>query len=347
VDELDEAFTRFSLTAPEWGDGFTNHGPMVCEALVHLGHPALIPACVELLAPRVPRLAEGKELSAAERVSARGDPSRVADWIASYRAELGSGNWREVLRSSVLELAPGLFAAAGHAFLRTAHAARALAAVDNPVRRIELSHGLGYWAAFYETLPGEVGGEADFDAALARLDASSAAPLLREGELLSDSVARLPEHAAYLEAVGGADLVTGDLSDRLSRLCRAVAARYLECREWRIALTHALTIPSAVRILAQVVGEETGEELFPYAWRASAALCAVGVGGTPIPEDTEKRQLAENLPELRYRAACSLEEHAIKLSEACLREIAVRDGGGLRLMAADAALCLGEGARRC
>jgi len=58
---------------------------------------------------------------------------------------------------------------------------------------------------------------------------------------------------------------------------------------------------------------------------------------------TEQVLAAENAPdEIRYRAACSLEEHAIKLAEACLREYALRPDPVLRRAAADAALEMGR-----
>ncbi|MFT5442540.1 MAG: hypothetical protein ACI8W3_001584, partial [Myxococcota bacterium] len=44
--------------------------------------------------------------------------------------------------------------------------------------------------------------------------------------------------------------------------------------------------------------------------------------------------------ETRYRAACSIHEHAILMAEACLREDATAPDRLLRLAAADAALKL-------
>ena len=55
----------------------------------------------------------------------------------------------------------------------------------------------------------------------------------------------------------------------------------------------------------------------------------------------------ELLAEIGYRAACSLDDHAVKLAEACLREDAAAPDPGLRLAAADAALHLGGPQRSC
>ena len=56
------------------------------------------------------------------------------------------------------------------------------------------------------------------------------------------------------------------------------------------------------------------------------------------------RALAENWDEIRYRAACSIQEHAIKMVEACFRVDAGKPDPIFRLAAADAALRL-EGTR--
>ena len=71
----------------------------------------------------------------------------------------------------------------------------------------------------------------------------------------------------------------------------------------------------------------------------------------PRAIDAAERAAAERLAgsraEIRYRAACSLDDHAVKLAEACLREDAAAPDSGLRLAAADAALHLGGPQRRC
>ncbi len=64
-------------------------------------------------------------------------------------------------------------------------------------------------------------------------------------------------------------------------------------------------------------------------------------------ERSAAERIAENPAEIRYRAACSLDDHAVKLAEACLREDALSPDPALRLAAADAALHLGGPQRRC
>ena len=51
-------------------------------------------------------------------------------------------------------------------------------------------------------------------------------------------------------------------------------------------------------------------------------------------------RIAKDWDEIRYHAACSLQEHAIKMVEACWREDQVEEAEVLRLAAADAALMI-------
>ena len=70
MSNLDEAYARFLLVDFEYGDGFSNHGPMAVEALESIGHPALIPAFVDSYVPRIP----------VARQSARA-PAMVRPWV--------------------------------------------------------------------------------------------------------------------------------------------------------------------------------------------------------------------------------------------------------------------------
>ena len=52
------------------------------------------------------------------------------------------------------------------------------------------------------------------------------------------------------------------------------------------------------------------------------------------------RRTAESWDEIRYRAATSIQEHAIKMAEACWREDRIAPDPVFRLAAADAAIKL-------
>ena len=92
-----------------------------------------------------------------------------------------------------------------------------------------------------------------------------------------------------------------------------------------IAFVHAVTGPSAVRLLLPHVSEATAQLLLRYAWQAAAALYAafshasVSAPTVAVPSDPNA---------LIDAAVATRDEHAIKFTEACLREHAQRPGVG-------------------
>ena len=90
---------------------------------------------------------------------ALGDPRRVADWTAYFRREVTRQPWRRVLGTWWPRLLPGVAAAATHGVIRVGHAVRALLADgDDAVHVTELAHGLAYWAARWQPVPGAAAG---------------------------------------------------------------------------------------------------------------------------------------------------------------------------------------------
>ena len=81
MSNFDAALERFQQIDLEYAGGLANHGPMGAEALEALGHQAKIPAFVDIYAPRLPPMSMGSALAPADRMAARGDISRVGDWI--------------------------------------------------------------------------------------------------------------------------------------------------------------------------------------------------------------------------------------------------------------------------
>lgn len=339
MTDLDEVLERFQMGGLEYGGGFANHGPMAAEALVALGHPALLTGWVDLYAPRLPPFSPGRAIAPAERAAARGDASRFADWVATYEAEIARDGVRAVLARELAALAPGLFAGAAHGLLRVAHAARAIGRGETPVRVREVAFGLGYWAGSYQTLPGEPGARPERDPIDALLTLEPVPPAARAGGAFTDAVRALDAHAPFARALASADLRDAGSDAFLSALCRAGARLYLANPEARIAYAHAVTAPSAVRLVAPWVDAATRRALGTFAYQAAMALHAVSAAraeGGP-PPSAEAVAMADDVDEIRYRAACSLGEHAIKLAEACLREDAIAPARELRLAAADAA----------
>ena len=342
MSNLDEALERFHHADLEYAGGLANHGPMGAEALERLGHQALIPAFLGLYASRLPPAESGSALSDSEAKVSLGDPSRGADWVATFEARLDGADWRAVVASSVPELMPGVFAGAGHGLLRTAHAVRSLERDDSPLRRRELARGLAYWSARYQPLPGRPGCGATPVRDLA--EHFSSWPLVGEPESRSgmffEGVRRLDSFPAFPAAVERFERPrAAELSVFLSSLCRLAASTYLAHPDSRIPYVHALTIPSAMRLVAPLLDEQEACLGAAYAFQAMSAMHSIfGEGKIPEEPEDEVARVAEDWDEIRYHAACSLQEHAIKMVEACWREDQVAEAAILRLAAADAAL---------
>jgi hypothetical protein len=342
VSNFDEALERFHLGGLEYAGGLANHGPMAAEALERLGHQALIPALVGLYAPRLPPAEPGRVMSDAEAKVSLGDVKRSTDWVATFEARLDREEWRGVVAASVPALMPGVFAGAGHGWLRTAHAVRSLEDEDSPLRRRELARGLAYWSARYQSLPGRPGMGS---AALRDLETAFASwPLVGEPDARSgmffEAMRRLdsfPEFSSAIERFEAPGV--GELDAFLSGLCRIAASLYLAHPESRIPYVHALTIPSAMRLVAPLIGDSEARLGGAYVFQAMAAMHSMfGQGLIASEPDDEVRRIAQDWDEIRYHAACSIQEHAIKMVEACWREDQVAPDPIFRLAAADAAL---------
>ena len=347
ISELDIAWERFHQTALEFGGGLSNHGPMAAEALEALGHPSLIPGFVDRYAPRLPPAQPGTPLSAGERARALGVPERSEDWIATWELELADRAWEELVAEVVPGLLPGAFASAAHGLLRTSHAVRALGASDTLVRRRELAHGLGVWAGTYQELPGTPA-NATQSGTRRLADLQPVPEAARVEGAFTDQVGALSAHPSFGVWVEALDL-DEDPEALLGELVREAAALYLEHPHARIAYCHAVTAPAAVRVLAPLLPEAAVLEAVGRAYQAAGALHAVSYAPC-VPDAGEWRaveRMAGDPLEIRYRAACSLEDHAIKLAEAALREDALAPDRALRLAAADAALHMGGSQRSC
>src|SRR5262249_32148488 len=153
---------------------------------------------------------------------------RVGDWIAFFRPRVEERPWKETLSEWVPRLSPGLIAAAFHGVIRTAHAARSLAAKETPARRAELAEGLAYWAANYHTLP-SAPHAAVKDATPSK--AISSVPILPEEDRVGGGHidARLGPVERFAPFLGAADLVdaSGDASSFLSDLTATFAGVFL------------------------------------------------------------------------------------------------------------------------
>src|SRR5882757_8075740 len=128
---LDEGLSRLAATGPEYRGGLSNHGPMAAEALVRLGRADAVEHWLDGYLKRLdgpPRPAD--RITDETWRDALGRLNRVADWEAYLGAQLAEEPWRDVLARWWPRLLPGVAAAATHGIIRTSHAARSLAAVE-------------------------------------------------------------------------------------------------------------------------------------------------------------------------------------------------------------------------
>jgi hypothetical protein len=134
---LDEAFERMAAVSFELPNGFVNHGAMACEALAMLGCTSDLDSWARRFDPVVPAGFEWRQ--------ALGDYHRLPEWIGYFTQAIGDDGWPAVVATWVPRLMPVLRTALFHGAIQTAHAVRAIDAVDTPpLRRGELARALGY-----------------------------------------------------------------------------------------------------------------------------------------------------------------------------------------------------------
>ena len=155
---LDEAYQRLHQTGPEFQGWLSNHGPMAAEAMTRHGHAGDVHHWLDGYIRRLEDFPRGTGPVGADWQQALGDPRRIADWTAFFREQTAGQPWQQVLASWWPRLLPGLAAAATHGIIRVGHAVRALLADgDDPDHVTELAHGLAYWAARWQPVPGAEG----------------------------------------------------------------------------------------------------------------------------------------------------------------------------------------------
>ena len=317
---LDEALEIVHRTGPEFGPGLSNHAPMAAETLSVLERGDRAVGWVERYSAHLDDPPRGlAPISREDWREALGEIARAADWTAFFERELRESPWRSVIGEWTPRLAPGLMAGATHGPIRTAHAVRSLAEAETEPRLRELAHGLGYWAARYQPLPGAPAAD---DAALGPAEALPQVPRLHETGfqfegLIFESVAKLDDEPSF-EPVIGLSGPDGDVSAYLSRLTEVCAGWYLADRAAPIAFIHTVTAPSALRHLAPYLGDSDARLAARYAWQACAAVYSWYMLEEPSPAPTAAP--GADREELVERAVANGDEHAIKFAEACLRE---------------------------
>ena len=327
ADAMEEALAMLAGLAP-----LTNHGPMAAEALVSLGRAESVTAFVDNYKKRFSASfpAAYQPVTGANWRAALGDGRRVADWVNFFHQELKEAAWPQVLETWTAALTPGLAAAAAHGFIRTGHAVRSLAVKETDLRRRELAEGLGYWAAYYQPLPEVATAASKAETARAtRLEPAQAiqqVPLLPAEKRASGGsiIVGLRSLHDFSPFAATADLVetTGAAGKFLSELTETFVTVYLRHVTPRnfITLIHSVTGATALRSLLPYLSPATTRKALRYGWQVSAALYAISGGDSPNALPAAKRIERDDLID---RAVALREEHAIKFTEACLREYAI------------------------
>lgn len=327
AEVMDQALEMLARTGPEYGPGLSNHGPMAAEALIRLGRPEAVIQWVELYKSKsnLQGPPESRNpISKKDWREALGNVSRVGDWIVFFDREMKEASWRSVLGQWVPLLAPGLVAAANHGLIRTGHAVRSLAERETEARRRELAQGLAYWAARYQLLPMSKLHKTT------ELKPSQAIKMVKtlpveqrdKSGLIFDRLRRLDDFPSFATV---ADLVdsSGDSSRFISDLTETFAAVYLaNAGDFMSGFTsiHAVTGPSAIRLLLPYVKAEAAHALLRYGWQAAAGLYAA-FGQAPVTGSIDGPEQSKE--DLIDRAVATGDEHAIKFTEVCLREYAL------------------------
>jgi len=146
---LDEAFERMAAASFELPNGFVNHGAMACEALAVLDCTDDIDSWARRFARAGGASVDPVVPAGFEWRQALGDYYRLPEWIGYFTQAIDDDGWPTVVATWVPRLMPALRTALFHGVIRTAHAVRAVDAVDTPPRRGELARALGYWATRY------------------------------------------------------------------------------------------------------------------------------------------------------------------------------------------------------
>jgi len=298
TDALDEGLIRLAATGPSYWGGLANHGPMVVETLDFLDVSDAIDGWVGWYRPRL------EPFDAAAPAYRR----HYADALAAVEAD----GWPAVLRARLPRLVADCAAgSAGHGLLRVAHAVRALERNDTPARRAELAHGLAYWAWTFQLLPGSSPAP---HGSRTVVDALAALPVpdVTTGGFFTTvlpAVALAPGFADAVDSLAAPDDVNAALSDVTEAAARAYLANSAANA---IALVHAVTIPSALRLLLPYLDEPTQRHAFAHAWQTAAAMIA-GYGAGLAPVRSATADWSDVIP----AAVAARDDHAIKLAGAC------------------------------
>jgi hypothetical protein len=190
----------------------------------------------------------------------------------------------------------------------------------------ELAMALGYWAARYVEQPASKTPHGDrwfpeILASIPRLDPDSEIGLRDKGYFLHiPAIEGWGTAVSELAAPDGVQAAFSDLT------LAFVQAQLAHPELFPIPQVHATTGPAAMRVMLDYLPEELHKPSFVAAYHAAAALMSSFL--QPNPDELRlEPDLEHPVPspdELIERAVEHGDMHAIKVTEACLREYAIR-----------------------
>jgi hypothetical protein len=332
---LDEAYERLNATGPEFDGWLSNHGPMAAEAMVRHGQAGQVHRWLDGYMTRLEEFPRGSGPIGAGWQDALGDPRRIADWTGYFRREVNEQPWRQVLGTWWPRLLPGVAAAATHGVIRVGHAVRALRQDGEDAEHLaELAHGLAYWAARWQPVPGTPAAEslrvsthapatagAPATGGLAIADALAAVPRIADqsGGILG-RLGRLTELPGWAAALTAPQIPApaGEVGPWLAGLVDAATTRYLRYGHGNgVMLVHSATAPNAILRTLPALDPQLWAPSATAAWAAVAALTSIYSPAAPaaqtaLPDPPSGPQAAE---ETFARAVEHGDEHVIKFAD--------------------------------
>jgi hypothetical protein len=320
--QMDAALVYLRRFGPELSNGFTNHAPMVTEALSAMGRADMVMQWLTrdwpLRTSTMPRHAASHTITDWQAALGNNAPF---DWSAYLLDELKGERWQDFAVRWTARLAPGISSDAAHGVIRAGHAVRSIGERQTPERLCELADAFGMWAASYATLP-----VADYPGkpvsardAIALVPFSPGDARITRGGFTS-GLASLHQFSGFAPVIGMID-VRGDPSQTISQLTETFARVYLANAYDSytvIAFIHGVTACVALRSLAPFLSADETRAALRYAWQTGAALYSVY--GTAKPDNKDVPTPKETPGELIALAIATHDDHAIKFTEACLRE---------------------------
>jgi hypothetical protein len=318
---FDKALERLRGAGTEVAGGRApNHGPMAAEALTALGRYDIVVSWADRYRRKLGAMpAASSAITDDTWQEGLGAIERVGDWAAFFHRQLAEAPWPAVFTTWIGRLLPATPSAGAHGLIRTAHALRALEGAETPLRLEELGTALAYWAAYYRKLPGlpHLTGALGLGYALGQV------PLFlrgraRRGMPREVYLQVVDAHAEEFSKAVNQAAEPDSVECALSSLTEAGARLYLaNAARQPLVLLHTVTTPAALRLLLPHLPIELHKMALSYVWQNVAATTAAYADEKPSERDDFA---PEEEPMIVERSIEADDPHALKFTEACIRE---------------------------